>query len=237
MVAKNLNVRRRGFTLIELLVVIAIVVILAGLIGAGLQRGRQASDSAHCISNLRQWAAALSLYIADNDGFTPRRGQGVQPLFQINRPTDWFNALPQYLGLAQYQTDVANNQMPQARQNSVWICPSATNPGGAYFLPYGMNMYLSPWIRPLPHRLVEIPNPELLAFMADAPGQYSSTVPSALGYSVMPRHNGRANVSFLDGHVASFEGSYLGCGVGEQPNLPDIRWQTLSTGVNQAPVP
>ena len=99
-----------------------------------------------------------------------------------------------------------------------------------------MNMYLSPWIRPQQHKLSEIPNPEQLAFMADASGQYSSTVPSQLGYSVLARHSGSANVVFVDGHVQSFTAEYLGCGVGE-PSRPDIRWQTLTDGVNQAPVP
>jgi general secretion pathway protein G len=228
---------RRGFTLIELLVVIAVIAVLAALITAAVQTSRANANAARCVSNLRQWGVALSLYAADNQGFTPRRGQGVQQLFQINRPTDWFNALPPYLGLPSFQSAVAQNTQPKPGDNSVFVCPSATGTDGAYFLPYGMNMYLSPWIRPLPHRMVELPAPNQLAFMADAPGPYASTVPSALGYSVLARHSGRANVCFVDGHVASFAGTYLGCGVGEQPNLPDIRWQTLTTGVNQAPVP
>ena len=99
-----------------------------------------------------------------------------------------------------------------------------------------MNMYLSPWIRPDQHRLLEIPKPEQLVFMADAPGQYASTVPSQLGYSVLARHARRANVVFVDGRVESFTAEYLGCGVGE-PTRPDIRWQTLTAGLNQMPVP
>jgi len=97
-------------------------------------------------------------------------------------------------------------------------------------------MYLSPWIRPAQHNLTEIPNPEQLAFMADALGPYSSTVPSQLGYSVVARHAGMANVAFVDGRVQAFTGAYIGCGVGE-PTRPDIRWQTLTAGINQAPVP
>jgi prepilin-type processing-associated H-X9-DG protein len=97
-------------------------------------------------------------------------------------------------------------------------------------------MYLSPWIRPQPHKLSEIPKPEQLAFMADAPGQYASTVPSQLGYSVIARHGGWANVVFVDGRAQAFSSGYLGCGVGE-PQRPDIRWQTLTDGINQSPVP
>ena len=215
---------RRGFTLVELLVTILVVAVLAGLTGAAIQRSRIQADSAHCVSNLRQWGVALALYVADNSGYLPRRGQGIQQLAQINRPTDWFNALPPYLGLPQFQY-----YQPGQGANSVFVCPCATRSGGNYFLPYGMNMYLSQWDQPQPDRMSMIPAPDQLAFLADAPGQYASTVPSAQPYSVIPRHGGRANVCFLDGHVVSFDGRYLGCGVG-QSTLPDIRWQTLING-------
>jgi prepilin-type processing-associated H-X9-DG protein len=92
-----------------------------------------------------------------------------------------------------------------------------------------MNMYLSQWNQQEPDRAMMVPSPSELAFMADAPGQYASTVPSAQPYSVVARHGGRANVCFVDGHVASYGGAYLGCGVG-QPTLPDIRWQTNIPG-------
>ena len=74
--------------------------------------------------------------------------------------------------------------------------------------------------------------------MADARGGWASTIPSSLDYSVIARHNGRANVVFIDGHVQSLDGNYLGFGKGEpNPELPDVRWQTLTDGVNQAVMP
>jgi general secretion pathway protein G len=228
--------RRHGFTLVELLVVIGIICVLAALIGTVMQVARARANSARCVSNLRQWGTALQLYEADNAGYIPRRGQGVQPVFQINRPDDWFNALPPYMGMQSYQNDIAQKLRPNAGDNSVFICPSATDPGATYFMPYAMNMYLSPWIRPQEHRISQIPSPEQLAFMADAPGPYSSTIPSTMPFSVIARHSGRANVCFVDGHVVSFDGPYMGCGLGE-PTLSDIRWQTLTSGVNQAPLP
>jgi prepilin-type processing-associated H-X9-DG protein len=99
-----------------------------------------------------------------------------------------------------------------------------------------MNIYLSPWIRPAPHRLGEIPRPDAVVFLADGPGGYSSTAPSVKPYSVQARHTERANLAFLDGHVQSFTAGYLGCGVGD-PLRPDVQWQTGTTGPNQAPVP
>jgi prepilin-type processing-associated H-X9-DG protein len=125
---------------------------------------------------------------------------------------------------------------PQPHTNSVFVCPSATPTGTPNFMAYAMNMYLSPWIRPSQHIITEIAHPSTLVFMADGPGGYSSTVPSALGYSVPARHNNCANILFLDGHVGTFTGAYLGCGKGaiEQP---DVQWQTGTGGVNQSPVP
>jgi len=228
--------RKKAFTLIEVLVVTTIVGLLAGMLLSALGRAREQGRSAQCVSNLRQWGLALQLYIGDHDDYIPRRGQGVNPLAIINRPEDWFNCLPRYFDAPPYSNLVAVGQMPRAGDNSLFVDPSAKDPGGKYFLAYAMNMYLSPWIRPEPHKLSEIPKPEQLAFMADALGPYSSTVPSQLGYSVVARHSGRANVVFVDGRVQSFAGDYLGCGVGERAE-PDIRWQTLSDGVNQAPVP
>ncbi len=229
--------KRAAFTLIELLVVITIIGVLAAMALSALGKTRARGDSARCAGNLRQWGLALQLYIGDYNEYIPRRGQGVQPLMLINRPEDWFNCLPRYLGSQSFSNLVQQGIPPRAGDgSSIFIDPSAKNPGGTYFLPYAMNMYLSPWIRPEQHRLLEIPNPGQLAFMADAAGQYSSVVPSQLGYTVVARHSGRANVVFVDGRVDSFAGDYLGCGVGE-PTRPDIRWQTLSAGINQAPLP
>jgi len=229
--------KRLGFTLVELLVVIAIIGLLASLLMSALGRARAAGQSTRCVNNLRQWGLALQTYADDNDGFIPRRGQGVNPLANISRPEDWFNCLPRYFNSQPYSSLVAQGRKPRAGDGStIFIDPSAKDSGGTYFLPYAMNIYLSPWSRPQQHRLTEIPNPEQLAFMADALGPYSSTAPSVLGYSVVARHAGRANIVFLDGRVQSFTGEYLGCGVGEQ-SRPDIRWQTLTAGLNQAPVP
>jgi prepilin-type processing-associated H-X9-DG protein/prepilin-type N-terminal cleavage/methylation domain-containing protein len=228
---------RGAFTLIELLVVTAIIGVLAGLVLSALGQARARGQSARCASNLRQWGLALQFYMGDYDEYIPRRGQGIQPLALINRPEDWVNCLPRYFNSPSFSNLVAQGKQPRAGDTStILIDPVAKDPGGTYFLSYAMNMYLSPWIRPQQHRLSEIPNPPQLAFMADAPGQYSSIVPSVLGYSVNARHAGQANVVFVDGHVQSFSAEYLGCGTGAIEH-PDIRWQTLTAGINQALIP
>jgi prepilin-type N-terminal cleavage/methylation domain-containing protein len=214
-----------AFTLIELLVVIAIVAILAAMLLPVLARAREKARSAQCAGNLRQWGLACRMYADDNNDFLPRRGQGVQVLARIDRPDDWFNALPVYLGLPTFQEMVTNNQPPAAHDQSVVICPTAENPGGTYFLPYGMNMNLSPWNLPLATKYGEVIQPACVVALADAPGPYASTYPSTQPYSIVARHAARINLLFLAGQVESFAGSYVGCGVGD-PGLADVRWLT-----------
>jgi prepilin-type N-terminal cleavage/methylation domain-containing protein/prepilin-type processing-associated H-X9-DG protein len=228
--------RRRAFTLIELLVVLAVIAVLAALLVATMQSIHAQGATTVCLSHLRQWGAALNLYANDHNGEYVRRGQGVQPLFQIDRPEDWFNVLPPYLGLPTFQDLIAQGHRITPGEQTVYTCPAAADPGSQYFLPYAMNMYLSPWSRPEPHHRQEIDNISQLAFLADAPGAYASTIPSTLPFSLIARHSGHANVCFVDGHAVSFAAAYVGCNQGE-PIRSDIRWVTLTSGINQAPLP
>ncbi|MDR3456295.1 MAG: prepilin-type N-terminal cleavage/methylation domain-containing protein [Verrucomicrobiae bacterium] len=225
--------RGNGFTLVELLVVIAIIAILAALLLLALSRAKEKARSTQCLGNLRQWGAAFRMYADDNHDYLPRRGQGVQPLFQIDRPTDWFNALPPYLGLSSFQQMVTNNTVPIAHSQSVFVCPTADNPGGTSFLPYGMNMNLSPWNLSQPTKFGEVVTPACVVALGDAPGPYSAIFPSPRAYSVVARHANRANLLFLAGQVQSFAGAYVGCGVGD-PKHDDVRWLTGTASDTQA---
>src|SRR3974390_999040 len=100
---------RSAFTLIELLIVISVIALLASLLFSTLAIGKEHARATQCRGNLRQWGTAYRMYADDNNDYLPRRGQGVQPLAQINRPDDWFNALPPYVGLPAFSEMVSNN--------------------------------------------------------------------------------------------------------------------------------
>jgi prepilin-type processing-associated H-X9-DG protein len=216
-----------------LLVVIVIIAILGALILAALANAKSKARSTKCRSNLRQWWLGYRMYADDYNDFLPRRGQGVQALSVIDRPEDWFNALPPYFGSSAFTDLVASGNRPAAHSDSIFICPSAENRGGTYFLPYGMNMNLSPWILPLATKFSSVVQPALVVTMADAPGSYASTYPSTKPYSPAARHSRRVNLLFLGGSACSFGGRYVGCGAGD-PGVNDIRWLTGTESDAQA---
>ncbi len=65
------RLRSNGFTLIELLVVIAIIAILAAILFPVFAQARERARSTQCISNLRQSATAVLLYVQDYDDTFP----------------------------------------------------------------------------------------------------------------------------------------------------------------------
>jgi len=109
-----------AFTLIELLVVIAVIAILAALLMPALANAKEQTRRIKCLSNLKQWGQASTMYVDDNNQVypetkipegTPGAASGYNednPTwtdladFYYNNPPEgmdaWFNALPPYVG-------------------------------------------------------------------------------------------------------------------------------------------
>jgi prepilin-type N-terminal cleavage/methylation domain-containing protein/prepilin-type processing-associated H-X9-DG protein len=137
---------RTGFTLIELLVVIAIIAILAAMLFPVFARARESARKIQCLSNVKNIATAIQMYLTDYDRFPPseHRQQALE---------DNHNWIEQDRGCAPGSNYRATWEHPYLRwpvifdeyvkNREVWSCPSAKwDPVSLWIVPGYMGDYL-----------------------------------------------------------------------------------------------
>ena len=141
---KQTSAAYRGFTLIELLVVIAILAILAGMLLPALAKAKAKAMKTVCLSNLKQWGLAQTLYVDDSGNKFPRTKipNGTLPApYNEDQPkwsdlaaasaaglgTDaWYNNLPRYMG-EQALYNYSANPAAYVSGKSAFKCPTTAS--------------------------------------------------------------------------------------------------------------
>ena len=140
-----MSAKRRGFTLIELLVVIAIIGILAAMVFPVFARARESARKAVCLSNVKNIALAIQMYLADNNDTLPAQEHRSEVI-------EYFDSYPggntdgKFNGNA-WNTGhcgILRDSNPYLRgpvvldeyvkNRDVWRCPSAKLETGAGFI-------------------------------------------------------------------------------------------------------
>jgi prepilin-type N-terminal cleavage/methylation domain-containing protein/prepilin-type processing-associated H-X9-DG protein len=141
---RAVTLRRRGFTLIELLVVIAIIGILAAMLFPVFARARESARKIQCLSNVKNIALAVQMYMTDYDALPPRitdrglldymatapggrshTGDCCNRACQVDPFLRWPVILDEYI-----------------KNKEVWHCPSAKFAMGPVFI---VPSYTNPW--------------------------------------------------------------------------------------------
>jgi len=185
--------RGKGFTLIELLVVIAIIAILAAILFPVFARAREKGRQSSCLSNVKQIALGVLMYVQDYDERLPAYRSDPRPHYPST--ISWVTLVDPYI-----------------KNSHVWLCPSQ----GSVGIHYGWNYEFISW-----HKLAEIARPAQTLLFGDSGGHVLYR-PARYNYVPSPgdtyweynyvgvRHNGGGNLGFADGHAKWYhENDYM----------------------------
>jgi prepilin-type N-terminal cleavage/methylation domain-containing protein/prepilin-type processing-associated H-X9-DG protein len=204
--------RRHGFTLIELLVVIAIIAILAVILFPVFAQAREKGRQAVCLSNLKQIALGMRMYVQDYDDLYPPHRLGPDCCYP--RAYTWKAAIAPYLKSVDVERCPSNafNRVPAAGETN-WVERGEPFPRSYCINSAGLNQNIYN-----ARADASIDRPSELIAICECRYGYPNVHPSDQSWSsfkysndwnpapaspqgVLQTHQGASNFVFLDGHV------------------------------------
>jgi len=203
-----------AFTLIELLVVIAVIALLVSILLPVLGRARETSKGVTCLSNLRTFGAAVTLYAAANKEYYPLSSHTK---LNISDPEAWLQSLqphgftdvvrkcPMDPVRTKRQSSYATNEQfePLAAGADFNPCTKATLPGGRT---KALNRtFLTPRPSTTVHAVEINYSINSLGIVGSEDHTHSIgwTTPAQFAAAILVReHRTGANYSFADAHAA-----------------------------------
>ncbi len=207
---------REAFSLVELIVVIGIIALLAGIVVPSVEVLREKGKETACANNMRQWGAAMGIYLDENRGVFPNDGASG------DEAGVWYNVLPQYIGVEPFYALKTKGKTPcPGMGKSIYICPSLSVDAAllakytsgtqvGYNLSYAMNYWIN---APKDDdsltkrmRLSQVKHADQFVIFSETADSSLKSVdadPQNPSMTSSPdfRHRGRVNVVFADGHV------------------------------------
>ena len=212
------------FTLIELLIVVAIIAILAAMLLPALNRARAAAQATFCKNNLKQMMVALSQYQTDNNDYNTWGLYDWKSVFISLYPYIYSSDIPTGYTWWANPFKPAIFKCPSGRYQHSFDYAMASSYGFNYTgyitggVPYRRIFgYWSTSQNDPPGKVTGIRRPSLVFGLGDGRMIINATASSSdwsspggstpLGSDptekVEIRHQGKVNVSYMDGHVGA----------------------------------